>query len=698
MSRNDPAIGTAEAAYAAYRDGNRDLAERLYGEALSLNPKDAAALQGLGALRFEQGRKQDAVALLARAASVAPASASIRRNHAAVLASSGCFAEAAREYRAALEIEPGMATDWGRLGSVLVELDRNDEALAAYQAALERLPPDTAERATLLRRLGQVQRNAGQTDAAIATWRSALALAPNHAGVAFNLGNAFKDAGRNAEAEQAYRQALAIDPRLLRAQVNLGAVLHKEGRLEEAENAFRAALALDPALADARRNLAIVLNDLNRGEEALRELGPLLADGKSDRETLYVATVVYQGLHLSAQALDVADRLLAMDPDDVHALGGRALALLGLDRQDEALAAAGAAKTRAGGDANSLNNAGVVFRTLGAVDEAIDCFRTAIALKPDFADAHSSLGVGLLSKGNFAEGWSEYEWRWQTRDFRRGLRRYETRRWRGDPRPDGTLLVYAEQGFGDTLQFARLLAPAANRVGRLIFETQPELVRVMQGLPGAEHIVARGDPTPPFDLQIPLLSLPALLRFPLDAIPGAVPYLLAEPQQTAFWAQRLQPLPRPRIGLVWQGNPRHPNDRNRSIGLAPLKPLIERFAAGWVSLQKPGGGEAIAAQGLTGLVFDPTAELEDFATTAALCANLDLVIAVDTSVAHLAGALGRPTFLLLPSVPDFRWLLGRSDNPWYPSMRLFRQRHFGIWADPLAELEQAVAEFGPARR
>jgi tetratricopeptide (TPR) repeat protein len=698
MSRAGPVTGTAEAAYAAYRDGNRDQAERLYGEALSQNPKDAAALQGLGALRFEQGRKQEAIGLLGRAAALAPASAGIRRNHAAALASSGCFAEAAEEYRAALAIEPDVATDWGRLGSVLAALDRNDEAIAAYQAALEKLPPDAAERAVLLRRLGQVQRSAGQTDEAIAAWRSALALAPHHAGVAFNLGNAFKDAGRNAEAEQAYRQALTIDPRLLRAQVNLGAVLHKEGRLEEAEVAFRTALALDPAAADARRNLAIVLNELNRGEEALRALEPLLADGHGDRETLYVAAVVYQGLHLSAQALDAADRLLAIDPEDVQALGGRALALLGLDRREEALAAAGAAKKRAGGDANALNNAGVVFRTLGAVEEAIDCFRAAVALKPDFADAHSSLGVGLLSQGSFADGWAEYEWRWQTRDFRRGLRRYETRRWRGDPRPDSTLLVYAEQGFGDTLQFARLLAPAAKRVGRLLFETQPELVRVMQGLPGAEHIIARGDPMPSFDLQIPLLSLPAVLRFPLDAIPGSVPYLSAEPQLAASWAQRLQSLPRPRIGLVWQGNPRHPNDRNRSIGLALLKPLIERFEAGWVSLQKVGGAEAIEAQGLAGPIFDPTAELEDFAATAALCANLDLVIAVDTSVAHLAGALGRPTLLLLPAVPDSRWLLVRSDTPWYPSMRLFRQRHSGDWSDPLAELERAVADFGRACR
>jgi len=697
MSETGTSTSPAKAALAAYIAGDRALAERLYGEALTQNPNDATALQGLGVLRFEQGRKAEALALLGRAAALAPGNAGIRRNHAAALAVVERFADAAEEYRAALAIEPDAATDWGRLGSVLAELDRHDEAIAAYQAALARLAPDAREGAALLRRLGRVQRSAGQTEAAIATWRAALERAPGHAGVAFNLGNALKELGRNAEAEAAYRQALSIDPRLVRAQVNLGAVLHLEGRLEEAEAAFRNALVIEPAGQDARRNLAIVLNDLNRGEDALRELQPLLTGGE-ERDTLRVAGVIYQGLQRPAEALVAAERLLVMTPGDGGALGARALALLALERREEALVAAEAAKAAAQDDANALNNAGVVLRTLGAVDAAIDCFRRAIALKPGFADAHSSLGVGLLTKGDFAQGWLEYEWRWHTRDFRRGLRRYETRRWQGEPRPDATLLVYAEQGLGDTLQFARLLAPAARLVGKLLFETQPELARVMRGLPGTEHSFARGGATPAFDLQVPLLSLPALLRFPLDRIPGAVPYLHAEPALSSAWAERLKPLPRPRIGLVWQGNPRHPNDRNRSIGLAPLAPLIRRHDAGWVSLQKAGGTEAIAAQGLSARIFDATAELEDFADTAALCSQLDLVIAVDTSVAHLAGALGRPTFLLLPSVPDFRWLLERRDNPWYPSMRLFRQRHFGIWADPLAELDSAIAQLLRERR
>jgi tetratricopeptide (TPR) repeat protein len=697
VSEAGTSANPAKAALAAYVAGDRALAERLYGEALTQNPNDATALQGLGVLRFEQGRKQEALALLGQAAKQVPGNAGIRRNHAAALAVAERFADAALEYRAALALEPDVATDWGRLGSVLAELDRNDEAIAAYQAALARLAAEAGERPALLRRLGRVQRSAGQTEAAIATWCAALERAPGHAGVAFNLGNAFKELGRNAEAESAYRQALAIDPRLVRAQINLGAVLHLEGRLEEAEAAFRAALAIDPAGHDARRNLAIVLNDLNRGEEALRELQPLLTGGE-ERETLRVAGVLYQGLHRPAEALAVAERLLVLNPGDGGALGARALALLALERREEALIAAEAATVAAQDDANALNNAGVVLRTLGAVDAAIDCFRTAIALKPGFADAHSSLGIGLLAKGDFAQGWPEYEWRWHTRDFRRGLQRYETRRWQGDQRPETTLLVYAEQGLGDTLQFARLLAPAARRVGKLLFETQPELARVMRGLPGAEHSFARGGPMPAFDLQVPLLSLPALLQFPLDRIPGTVPYLRAEADLSSAWAQRLKALPRPRIGLVWQGNPRHPNDRNRSIGLAPLAPLIRRHDAGWVSLQKAGGAEAIAEQGLSDRIFDATAELEDFADTAALCAQLDLVIAVDTSVAHLAGAMGRPTFLLLPSVPDFRWLLERRDNPWYPSMRLFRQRYFGVWADPLAELDIAIVQWLRERR
>jgi len=697
MSEADQTASPAATALAAYLGGDRALAERLYGEALAQNASDAAALQGLGVLRFEQGRKVEAVELLGAAARLAPDNAGIRRNLAAALAVCERFAQAADEYRAALRIEPA-AADWGRLGSVLAELGRNEEAIAAYETALAKIPAEAADRPALYRRLGRVQRNAGRTEAAIGSWQAALALAPGHAGIHFNLGNALKSLGRHAEAEAAYRGALAIEPELLRAQVNLGAVLRDEGRLEEAEAAFRAALGADPTSADARRNLAIVLHDLNRSEEALHALEPLLAVGAEERATLEIAAMLFQTLHRHAEALAVAEQLLTIDPGDGGALGARALALLGLERVEEALAAARAANAAAQGDANVLNNAGVVLRTLGDFDAAIDCFRRAVSLKPGFADAHSSLGVALLAKGQLDEGWAEYEWRWRTRDLRRGLRRYETKRWRGEPRPDATLLVYAEQGFGDTLQFARLLAPAAKRVGKLLFETQPELFQVMQGLAGPDQVLARGGPSPRFDFQIPILSLPSLLGLSLGAIPGSVPYLRPEPARAASWAPRIEALPRPRIGLVWQGNPRHPNDRNRSIALSALAPLIKRHDAGWVSLQKVGGADAIDALGLAARIMDPTAELEDFADTAALCIHLDLVIAVDTSVAHLAGALGRPVHLLLPQVPDFRWLLERADSPWYPSMRLFRQKRHGVWTEPLAELDAALASLLEKRR
>jgi tetratricopeptide (TPR) repeat protein len=323
MSEADKTANPAATALAAYLGGDRALAERLYGEALARNASDAAAHQGLGVLRFEQGRKVEAVELLGAAARLAPDNAGIRRNHAAALAVCERFAQAADEYRAALRIEPA-AADWGRLGSVLAELDRNEEAIAAYETALAKLPAEAADRPALYRRLGRVQRDAGQTEAAIGSWQAALALAPGHAGVHFNLGNALKSLGRHAEAEAAYRRALAIEPGLLRAQVNLGAVLRDEGRLEEAEAAFRAALEADPRSADARRNLAIVLHDLNRSEEALHALEPLLAAGAEERATLEIAAMLFQTLHRHAEALAVAEQLLMIDPGDGGALGARA--------------------------------------------------------------------------------------------------------------------------------------------------------------------------------------------------------------------------------------------------------------------------------------------------------------------------------------------------------------------------------------
>ncbi|HWA44900.1 MAG TPA: tetratricopeptide repeat protein [Hypericibacter adhaerens] len=693
MSQQKPAASRSAAALSAYLKGDHASAERLYREALALDAKDAAALHGLGVLRFQQGRKPEAIELLGAAARLTPGLAEVRRNHAAALASAGRFAEAAGEYRAALAIEPSVGGDWSRLGSVLGELGQDAEAIAAYETALSHLAAAPAsERAGLLRRLGTLQRRAGQVDAAIRSWRESLALLPDQSAIAFNLGNALKDEGRSEDAEAAYRRALAIEPGFTRARINLGAVLHAARRLEDAEAVFREALAHDPGSADARRNLAVVLHDRGRDEEGWQALQPLLEGRPDTAETLDVAVVLLQALHRPAEALAIADRLLALDPRSGRALGNRASALLALDRIEEARDAARIAAALPDADGDVLTGAGVVFRSLGLMDQSIACFRRALAAEPGHIGAHSSLAMALLMTGQYEEGWAQYEWRWKTPDFVAGIGRYEHKRWNGEPRPDATLLVYAEQGFGDSLQFARLIAGAAGRVGRIAFEIQPELARLMQGLAGTDEIVPRTGKTAPFDLQVPLLSLPTLLGVTLDRIPGTVPYLHAEPERVRHWADRLRDLKRPRIGLVWQGNPRHPNDRLRSIALARLAPLIERREAGWVSLQKGPAAVQIEAAGLAQRIFDPTEELADYADTAAVCANLDLVISVDTSVAHLAGALGRPLFVLLPLVPDFRWLLGRRDSPWYPTARLFRQIRYNDWSDPLAELDRAIAE------
>ena len=331
----------------------------------------------------------------------------------------------------------------------------------------------------------------------------------------------------------------------------------------------------------------------------------------------------------------------------------------------------------------------------GKLDGAAACCRRALELKPDFAEAHLQQSLLSLVTGDFQRGWTEYEWRWKDKQWQR--RNFSQPLWDGQRLEGKTILLHAEQGLGDTIHFVRYVPQVKQRGGTVIVECPKPLLSLLTSGAGIDRLVGRGEELPPFDLQAPLLSLPGIFRTSLETIPADVPYLFADPGLVEHWRRELGSIAGFKIGIAWHGSPKHPNDRNRSIPLASFEPLARCSRVRLLSLQKGTGAEQL--QDLAGRipVADVGSRLDDFRDTAAVLVNLDLVIACDTAVAHLAGALGVPVWVALPFTADWRWLLDRSDSPWYPTMRLFRQRQPGDWPGVFEDIKAELAARLPSQ-
>jgi hypothetical protein len=383
-------------------------------------------------------------------------------------------------------------------------------------------------------------------------------------------------------------------------------------------------------------------------------------------------------------------RALALKPGLAGAWNNCALALRDLDRLAEALASCERALAIDPGLADAHSNRGNLLRGLGRPDEALTSFRRALALRPDLPAAHYSHGQCLLLLGDLDSGWQECEWRWKDEQHANKAREFPQPLWLGGDALRGrTILLHAEQGLGDTLQFCRYASRVAALGAKVLLEVQPPLLSLLANLPDIAQLLPRGAALPDFDSHCPLLSLPLAFGTTLDTIPADMPYLRSDPSRVSAWRERLGAPARTRIGLAWSGSPAHGNDRNRSIPLAQMLALLDTGAE-FVSLQnevRPADADVLTSR--PDLRHFESA-LADFADTAALVETMDLIVTVDTSVAHLAGAMGKPVWVLLPFDPDWRWLLARTDSPWYPSATLFRQPRPGDWGSVLASLARRL--------
>lgn len=598
------------------------------------------------------------------------------------------LAESAAFYERILALNPASPEAHSNLGAVLCRLGQIEAAIAHQQQALQLMP----QSADAHYNLGVVLYEAGQVEAAIEHYQQAIGLEPTYANAHNNLGVALCKQQRQLEAIEHYRQAVTLNPNHANAHNNLGVALFQQRQLEEAIAHYRQAIAIKPDYFNVYDNLGTALKEQGQREEAIAHYQQAIALAPDYASAYDNLGTVFQEQGQLEEAIAHYRQAIAIDPNYANAYNNLGSALKEQGKVEEAIACCQKAIQLQPNHADAHNNYGSALVEQGRLEEAIDHFEQAIRYKPELANAHLNLGIVLLMLGNFQRGFVEYHWRWQTHQCPN--LRYPEALWDGSDLQGRVILLTAEQGFGDTIQFARYAPLVAERGGQVVIACQKSLLRLLSTLPGIDRCVDRDRVDVQTHVHAPLLDLPMLLGTTLETIPAHVPYLSATPTL----ALPAAPPSSLKIGIVWSSNPANSTSSKRSCPLHHFLSLLEIPGITLYSLQKDlaaADRELLQSQPA---IQDLSDQLQDFADTAAAIVQLDLVISVDTAVAHLAGALGQPVWTLLPAIPDWRWLMDREDTAWYPTMRLFRQSTPGDWEGVFASVMAALrTEFASAK-
>ncbi|NTW51221.1 MAG: tetratricopeptide repeat protein [Chlorobiaceae bacterium] len=692
-----------------HQHGQLAQAQSIYETILVIEPNNAEALHLLGCIAYQKNHFQDAVELINRAISLCPDNAVFHSNQGLSLIALGKPDAAVAGYDRAIKLNPNYAEAFYNRGIAFEKLTLFDAAMESYKRAVA-INPDFAE---AWNNLGNLLNRLEQFNTAVDSYNRAIAIKPDYAEAWFNRGIALYPLKDFDAAIDSYNQAIAIQPDFAEAFFHRAYTLQELKQFDAAIESYNRTIAIDPYFTDAFFNRANALQELKQFDAAIESysrtiaIQPYFAEAYSNRGN------ALQNLKQFDAAIESYDQAIAIKPDFADAFSNRGVALQQLKRFDAAIESYNQAITIRTEGAEAFFLRGNAMLELNMIDAALDSFDHAITLRPDYAEAYSNRAIPLLvlkqfdaamdsfdraitinpdyadaywnkalvmlMTGNYKKGWTLYEWRWKVDGFPSPRRNFTQPLWIGNESIEGkTILLHSEQGLGDTIQFCRYVKLVKDLGARVIVEADASLIGLLSQLDGVAKLVAKGDALPFFDLHCPLLSLPLAFNTTLETIPSSSGYLSADTEKVIEWAQRLGPKTKPRIGLVWNGSITHTNDHNRSVSLLSLtRHLPPGFQ--YISLQKEVRDTDRPLLDSAANIVHPGDDVTDFNDTAALCELMDLVISIDTSVAHLSAAMGKPTWILLPFLPDWRWLLDRDDSPWYASARLYRQEALGDW-------------------
>jgi tetratricopeptide (TPR) repeat protein len=599
---------------------------------------------------------------------------------------SGDLQQAQKLYQQVLDLQPQNPDALHLLGFATYQSGNAQAGLLLIHQAIA-INPSRPDYHT---NLGVVLAALNQHGDAVETFRHALLMRPKFAEAFYNLGLSLKALDRNPEAIEAYQAALAAKPDWLEALINLGNSLMELEEYSEAAAEFEKATKLNPDSPPAWFNLGNAYLKLERFEDAIAAARRAVA-----AQPIYPEAYNNIGTACSAskrpeEALSALLRAVEQKPDYAEAFSNLSSAYDALKKFPESIAAARRALELDPSIPQAHANLARSLLATENTDEAITEYRRAIELDDNLAEAHYNLGMILLRKGEYHEAWKHYEWRWDVKEFKMDRAHFVLPAWNGEDLRGRTILIHIEQGFGDLIQFARYVPLVAQRGGKVYLESFPELGRLMESVPGVEKVVPPGPTPPQAEIRCPMLSLPRIFDTTLQTIPTKVPYLWFNPQLAQKWREKIDEEKRLKVGLVWNGRPRP--EPKRSVPINQLAPLAAVKNVRFISLQfgEAAGQIKDAPPGLQ--IEDWTTQIADFSETAALMANLDLIITIDTAAAHLAGALARPTWVMLCHRADWRWTQTGSVCPWYPTMRLFRQPTDSDWQTPLRQLAAQLAD------
>jgi tetratricopeptide (TPR) repeat protein len=675
---------------AFHQAGKFSQAQELYERALAIQKYHFDALQLLGALFIQTQQFTKAIEFLTLASKTNP-------NHAACFYNCGVafqelrrLDEAVASYDNAIRINAHYVEAHFNRGNALKELKRLDEALGSYDTAIS-IQPDNAEAYS---NRGIVLQELKRFDEALISYDKAIRLKPDYAPAFYNRGNALKELKRLDEALQSYDKSIRLKPDYAVAYYNLGVALQELKRLNEALISYDKAISLKPDYAEGYSNRGNALKELKLLDDALVSYDKAISIQSDFAEAYYNRGVTLIELKRLDEAVVSFDKAIGIKPHFAEAYSNRGQALQELKRLDEALVSYDTAISIKPDYAEAYSNRGVALQELRALDEAVANYHKAICIEPNYAEANFNLSLCNLLRGNFKDGWQGYEWRWKNENIIKtsGVRNFLHPLWLGvEPLKDKTILLYAEQGLGDTIQFCRYVSYVAQLGAKVIVEVQRPLLRLLKNLEGASQVIAMGDQHPEFDFQCPLLSLPLAFKTELSSIPLASEHISSDIDHVTKWQDKLGKKAKLRVGVVWSGSTGHKNDHNRSLTLSKLLPHLPCDVE-YVCLQKEirDIDKELLKKHSEIQYFGE--ELVDFLDTAALCQLMDVVISVDTSVAHLSGTLGKPTWILLPFCPDWRWLLNKDESPWYPSVKLYRQEKINDWTGILEKIKNDLKQ------